>query len=130
MRITDLIQKTTNEIPCPYDSMQFAILGVQTTAKVAQQQQFFYDFSVEDNGMPQKKRGKFNDDNKQQKRSRLPIFNQGWNFVFVLNWKRTRFSLISIDSQLFHVAFFRIFRSVLVLFVIADGGKASHDYDW
>lgn len=82
MRLTDLIQKTTNEIPCPYDSMQFSILGVQTTAKVAEQQQFFYDFSVENDGMPSKKRGKFNEDNsnnKQQKRSRLPIFNQGLN---------------------------------------------------
>lgn len=76
MRLTDLIQKTTNEIPCPYDSMQFSISGLKTAASATESQQYFYDFNTSDDRM-HKKRGKFNHDNSgQQKRSRLPNFDQ------------------------------------------------------
>lgn len=77
MRLTDLIQKTTNETPCPYDSMQFSALGLKTTANASDNQQYFYDFNTSDERM-HKKRGKFNHDNSgQYKKPRLPNFDQG-----------------------------------------------------
>lgn len=76
MRVTDLIQKTTNEIPCPYDSMKFSIGGVKL-ASSEQSNQYFYDF--ESSGEHQhRKRGKFNQDGGHQlKRPRQPNFDQG-----------------------------------------------------
>lgn len=78
MRLTDLIQKTTNEIPCPYDSMQFSTLGLKTAANPSESQQYFYDFNTSDDRM-HKKRGKFNqhDNSGQHKKPRLPNFDQG-----------------------------------------------------
>lgn len=80
MRLTDLIQKTTNEIRCPYDSMKFSIGGVKE-ANNAENKQFFYDFNAPD-GHQHRKRTKFNQDSggqhqQHQKRSRQPNFDQG-----------------------------------------------------
>lgn len=79
MRLTDLIQKTTNEIPCPYDSMKFSIGGVKTV-QAEQGNQYFYDFNATDEHQ-YRKRGKFNKDGgPQQKRPRQPNFDQGEKF--------------------------------------------------
>lgn len=76
MRITDLVQKTTNEIPCPYDSMTFSISG-NKNANSDQSNQYFYDFNATDEHQ-YRKRGKFNQGgNHQQKRPRQPNFDQG-----------------------------------------------------
>lgn len=86
MRLTDLIQKTTNETPCPYDTMQFSTAGLKNATNATENQQYFYDFNTSDNRMHHKKRGKFNQDNSgQQKRPRLPNFDQGMllGFFFV-----------------------------------------------
>lgn len=79
MRLTDLIQKTTNEIPCPYDSMKFSIGGIPATNKDAGGQ-FFYDFNASDEHQ-HRKRGKFNKDGGFQKKPRLPNFDQGMIFI-------------------------------------------------
>lgn len=79
MRLTDLIQKTTNEIPCPYDSMKFSIGGVQAVTNT-DNSQYFYDFNAQDGQNYRGKRSKFNQDGggqHQQKRSRQPNFDQG-----------------------------------------------------
>ncbi|XP_031622103.1 CWF19-like protein 1 homolog [Contarinia nasturtii] len=73
MRVTDLIQKTTNEIPCPYDSMKFTIEGVKTEGS-AQGNQYFYDFNNTDDH--QRKRQRYNQHDHQQKRPRQPNFDQ------------------------------------------------------
>lgn len=76
MRVTDLIQRTTNEIPCPYDTMKFSMGGVKT-AESAQGNQYFYDFNSTDENQ-HRKRGKYNQHgNNQQKRPRQPDFDQG-----------------------------------------------------
>lgn len=77
MRLTDLIQKTTNEIPCPYDSMKFSIGGVQAVSNT-DNSQYFYDFNAQDGQNYHGKRSKFNQGgNGQQKRPRQPNFDQG-----------------------------------------------------
>lgn len=79
MRLTDLIQKTTNEIPCPYDSMKFSIGGVQAVTNT-DNSQYFYDFNAQDGQNYRGKRSKFNQDGggqHQQKRPRQPNFDQG-----------------------------------------------------
>lgn len=82
MRLTDLIQKTTNEIPCPYDSMKFSIGGVKVVNPTGNSQ-YFYDInSTDDQHNRNRKRGKFNQDGGQhQKRPRQPDFDQGTNFL-------------------------------------------------
>lgn len=78
MRLTDLIQKTTNEIPCPYDTMKFSVGGIQA-AKAAEGNQYFYDFNSSDD-QQYRKRGKFNNHGghqQQQKRPRMPNIDQG-----------------------------------------------------
>lgn len=66
MRLTDVIQKTTDEIPSPYDSMQFTVTNTNRMAEDAQQ--YFYDISSGDGN--QRKRG--NNRNKDfQKRPRV-----------------------------------------------------------
>lgn len=80
MRLTDLIQKTTNEIPCPYDAMQFSAPGLKNAAIAGENQQYFYDFNTADDRM-HKKRGKFNQDHSNQhKKPRLPNFDQGLTY--------------------------------------------------
>lgn len=80
MRLTDLIQKTTNETPCPYDSMKFSIGGIKSAVQAAEGNQFFYDFNTSDD-QQFRRRGKFNNQGgqggNQQKRPRLPNFDQG-----------------------------------------------------
>lgn len=85
MRVTDLIQKTTNEIPCPYDSMKFAIGGVKTVDS-AQGNQYFYDFDSQGDHQ-HRKRGKFNQGQggHQHKRPRQPDFDQGTVFFWTLS---------------------------------------------
>lgn len=85
MRLTDLIQKTTNEIPCPYDSMKFSIDGIKA-AKTAEGSQYFYDFNTADDHQ-HRRRGKFNNQGgqgHQQKRPRQPNFDQGKEKNFFL----------------------------------------------
>lgn len=73
MRITDLIQKTTDEIPSPYDSMQFAVSNIRPDDDP---QQYFYDFNTA-NDQHQRKRGFQNKRDFQQKRLRLPETDPG-----------------------------------------------------
>lgn len=80
MRLTDLVQKTTNEIPCPYDSMKFSISGNKSANDAAQTNQYFYDINASDDHQ-HRKRGKFiQGGNHQQKRPRQPNFDQGKQF--------------------------------------------------
>lgn len=94
MRVTDLIQKTTNEVPCPYDSMKFSISGVKL-ADSAQGNQYFYDIDAPGEHQ-HRKRGKFNQDGgHQQKRPRQPNFDQGTQHFFFgdffFNFSRLKF---------------------------------------
>lgn len=78
MRLTDLIQKTTNEIPCPYDSMNF--LENDSGKKDTTDQpgkQFFYDMNAyEDNDG--RHRGKRHGQHDHQAKKRYkPNFDQG-----------------------------------------------------
>lgn len=81
MRVTDLIQKTTNEIPCPYDSMKFSIGGAKLVDS-DKGNQYFYDFNEQGQHQHRKRGGKFNQggDHQQQKRPRQPNFDQGTEF--------------------------------------------------
>lgn len=86
MRVTDLIQKTTNEIPCPYDSMKFSIGGVRTIESAAQGNQYFYDFNAPGDHQHRKRGGKFNQDGgHHQKRPRQPNFDQGTQNKLIFN---------------------------------------------
>lgn len=77
MRVTDLIQKTTDEIPCPYDSMKFSIGGAKLVDS-EQGNQYFYDFNEQGQHQHRKRGGKFNQGgDHQQKRPRQPNFDQG-----------------------------------------------------
>lgn len=113
MRLTDLIQKTTNEIPCPYDSMTFSI-GAIKSAKAAEGNQFFYDMNTTDDHQ-HRRRGKFNNQSGQgyqQKRPRQLNFDQGneddsfsslflWDnqFSFSLSSEKCWFCLSSPDVE-------------------------------
>lgn len=76
MRVTDLIQKTTNEVPCPYDAMN--LLGAQQKLASNDQgsAQFFYDMNSFPGEDGRKRRG-FNQDERGQKRPRPQQFDQG-----------------------------------------------------
>lgn len=124
MRLTDLIQKTTNEIPCPYDSMQFSTPGLKSAINATESQQYFYDFNTAAD-RSHKKRGKFNHDNSgQQKRPRLPNFDQGFHMLCQL------IPECSLQFILVANSFVSISRKMLVLFIITIGGEASCDYNW
>lgn len=78
MRVTDLIQKTTNEIPCPYDSMNLLSRDQQTkTDPTDRNSQFFYDMGSfpGEEGRGRKRGGLGHNDNKQ-KRPKQPQFDQ------------------------------------------------------
>lgn len=123
MRLTDLIQKTTNEVPCPYDAMKFTAPGLKTAANANGNQQYFYDFDTS-GGQMHKKRGKFNQDNSgQHKKPRLPNFDQGMmiSMIFV--------SELCVKFSLF-IFSIRFRREMLVLLIIAIGGKAFGDNNW
>lgn len=76
MRLTDLIERTTTEIPCPYDTMQ---LPIQNKAANSQGNQYFYDFNQQ-NDNQHRKRGKF-DGGQRQKQARFQNIDQGkFNF--------------------------------------------------
>lgn len=129
MRLTDLIQKTTNEIPCPYDAMQFTAPGLKTAAGANGNQQYFYDFDTSNDRM-HNKRGKFNHDNSgQHKKPRLPNFDQGAtsSIFFVLE---ACIEFISCAKTFSPFNSFPFFREMLVLLIIAIGGKAFGDNNW
>lgn len=108
MRLTDLIQKTTNEIPCPYDSMKFSVAGIKV-AKQAEHNQYFYNLDA-GNDQRYQKRSKFNQDggHQQQKRPRLPNFDQGLYAIL----------LSLLDIEMFTIILLN-FRKMLVLSIIA-----------
>lgn len=114
MRLTDLIQKTTNEIPCPYDTMKFSVAGIQVANAANDGNQFFYDFNATDD-QQYRKRGKFNNQGGQQqhKRQRMPNIDQGvYSFLFFFLQQRKHF----FQNSKF-VIFFSS-RKMLVLFII------------
>lgn len=93
MRLTDLIQKTTNEIPCPYDTMKFGVSGIQA-AQSTDGNQYFYDFNTSDDQQYGKRR-KFNNKSgqSQHKRSHAQNIDQGiflflFSFVSFDLWKK------------------------------------------
>lgn len=99
MRLTDLIQKTTNEIPCPYDSLKFSIGGNIVVADPSGGNQFFYDFNTNDDHR-NRKRGKFNQDGGQhQKRPRQPDFDQGEHFFFQICKNTIKITSVKIISH-------------------------------
>lgn len=79
MRLTDLIQKTTNEIPCPYDSMNFLQNQDDNKNGGSEQggKQFFYDMNTynDNDGRHRGKRpgGRDNHGNKRPRQ----MFDQG-----------------------------------------------------
>lgn len=83
MRITDLIEKTTDEIPSPYDSMQFSVNNINRTDEAAQQ--FFYDMNAPNGRQNERNRG-FNQKNKdfQPKRPRMMETDPGRTFFYYL----------------------------------------------
>lgn len=125
MRLTDLIQKTTNEIPCPYDSMQFTAPGLKTASNANGNQQYFYDMNASGDQM-HKKRGKFNQDHSgQHKKPRLPNFDQGTMISIYF----PSVKLIPC-AKTFRLAIFFSLRKMLVLLIFAIGGKAFGNYNW
>lgn len=79
MRLTDLIQKTTNELPCPYDSMKFGI--EHKSSDDSKGNQYFYDFNAPDQRNNRKKRGGLGYEEQKQKRPRQQNIDQGRNYV-------------------------------------------------
>lgn len=77
MRVTDLIQKTTNEVPCPYDTMNLLVDNKRSTTDSSEQ--YFYDMNsfAPGEGGRRGKRSGLGHDNRQQKRPRQPNFDQG-----------------------------------------------------
>lgn len=75
MRLTDIIQKTTNEIPSPYDSMTFSFSN--SFKNEAQAQQYFYDVNSSNENRYQNKRGRYQNDGFKQKRPRQQNTDQG-----------------------------------------------------
>lgn len=78
MRLTDLIEKTTTEIRCPYDGMQFSVQS-QVDNSGAPGNQFFYDFSSQ-NENAHRKRGRF-DGGQKQKQARFLNIDQGMSHI-------------------------------------------------
>lgn len=76
MRLTDIIQKTTNEIPSPYNSMTFPF-GNNFKNEGQQAQQYFYDVNSSNENRYQNKRGRFPNDGFKQKRPRQQNTDQG-----------------------------------------------------
>lgn len=72
MRLTDLIEKTTTEIPCPYDSVQ---LPIKSAVGAAKDNQYFYDFNQSDDNN-HRKRGR-NDGGQKAKQPRFQNIDQG-----------------------------------------------------
>lgn len=72
MRLTDLIEKTTTEIPCPYDNIQ---LPIQSAVGAAKGNQYFYDFNQSDENN-HRKRGR-NDGGQRAKQARFQNIDQG-----------------------------------------------------
>lgn len=86
MRLSDLIQKTTNEVPCPYDLMGFS-RGNRQQADGKGGGQYFYDmnaFPGEDRR--RHKRDGFGRDDGRQKRPRVQVFDQGDTLDDTLIW--------------------------------------------
>lgn len=88
MRLSDLIQKTTNEVPCPYDSMGLFHANRQQSGDGKGDGQYFYDM----NAFPNANRGRnkregFGNDDGRQKRPRQQVFDQG-KFRGILYWAR------------------------------------------
>lgn len=77
MRVTDLIQKTTNEIPCPYDSMNLLNANPRTVNNDQGSNQFFYDMNSFPGEDGRKRKGGFNQNDRGQKRPKQPAFDQG-----------------------------------------------------
>ena len=77
MRITDLIQKTTNETTCPFDSMNLGRIDNDRSGGSDQQGgQFFYDMNSFPGEDRRGKRGLGHEDRKQ-KRPRQTVVDQG-----------------------------------------------------
>lgn len=78
MRLSDLIQKTTNEVPCPYDSMGLSRGNRQQGDAKGGGGQFFYDMNAfPGEGGRRHKRDGFGHDDGRQKRPRVQVFEQG-----------------------------------------------------
>lgn len=76
MRLSDLIQKTTNEVPCPYDSMGLSHGNRQQSGDGKGSGQYFYDMNPNEDRRRNKRDGFGNDDGRQ-KRPRQQVFDQG-----------------------------------------------------
>lgn len=79
MRLTDLIEKTTTEISCPYDNVQ---LPIQSAVGAEKGNQFFYDFNQSEENS-HRKRGR-NDGGQRAKQARFQNIDQG-TFNITLN---------------------------------------------
>lgn len=81
MRLTELIEKTTHEIPCPYDKIQLPIQNKFGESN-AQDNQYFYDFNQQ-NDHSNRKRGKFGAGGQRQKQARFQNIDQGKVYLFI-----------------------------------------------
>lgn len=72
MRLTNLIEKTTTEIPCPYDNIP---LPIQSAVGGAKDNQYFYDINQSDENN-HRKRGR-NDGGQKAKHARFQNIHQG-----------------------------------------------------
>lgn len=82
MRLTDLIQKTTNEIPCPYDIMNFLQNANEQSGNVDQSgKQFFYDMNTYDNNDGRHKGKRHGGRDNQANKRHRPMFDQGELFM-------------------------------------------------
>lgn len=77
MRVTDLIQKTTNEIPCPYDSMNLFNASLEGAINDQGSAQFFYDMNAFPGEDGRKRKHGFNQNDRGQKKPKQPAFDQG-----------------------------------------------------
>lgn len=107
MRLTDLIEKTTTEIPCPYDTIQ---LPIQTAVGAAKGNQYFYDFNQSDENN-HRKRGR-NDGGQKGKQARFQNIDQGTFHITISN----TYLCLTFNCNIFELC-----REMLVLFVITIG---------